>query len=241
LRQEVVDDLRHCCKAIKRLHINATEPVEEWEPGIAFENLQNQDPNTAPRSLYWWLIGRDVSAFTGLEELTVTYVQKEQKAWTQQVAKVLGNSPNLRKLGLRITPRLSTAMMARLGNITDWIRCFSSLCNMYAEAGAPPLKLRSLKCSTAMYPMELGPLEKLTDLAYLEEVHIDNASFYGPMTQLITHGRRGQIIYDAFLSPRCPRLRGFSATMVGKDVVDALRSPRAASLTRRLAVSFGGQ
>ncbi|KAK4033148.1 hypothetical protein C8A01DRAFT_40403 [Parachaetomium inaequale] len=246
LGQEAVNTLRHSCKTIKRLHINSTGPMEQWEPGTAFDiasegqDVHNQNPNVPPHRLNSFP-GRDVSAFTGLEELTVTYVHREREGWTQQVAKVLGNSPNLRKLGLHITPRTSTATTARFGSIIDWMRCFNNLCKMYAEAGAPPLKLRSLKCGTAMYPTELGPLEKLTDLAYLEEVHLDNASFYGPIAHLIGYGRPGKIIFDAFLSPRCPRLRRFSATRLGRDVFDALRSPQAASLTQRLAVSFGTQ
>lgn len=48
------------------------------------------------------------------------------------------------------------------------------LCDDYAEAGGMPLKLRSLRCGHAIYPMSHGSLAKLASLECLEEVAICN-------------------------------------------------------------------
>ena len=114
-----------------------------------------------------------MAVFSGLEELTLENLYEELPWWRAQIFQVLKNSPGLQELKLS----LSTKTLARYHHNEErekYDTFFDKLCGEYGDAVAAPLRLRSLHLGTAVYPFDTGCLVALTDLKFLEEVHVEN-------------------------------------------------------------------
>lgn len=182
---------------------------------------------------------QDVSVFTNLEALTITEIYGDLTHWKIQLAQVLVSSPHLTRLSLG----LSRHTVER--NCCDsrpelHMNFFNELCDEFSASGASPLQLRSLRCGSAIFPTSLESLEKLTDLAHLEEFYTDNQDIATHTVWLSIYDDSGisRMVLDSLLSPRCPLLRWFSACELRKDIFDALCSARASSITPGLGISF---
>ncbi|KAK1757006.1 hypothetical protein QBC47DRAFT_342008 [Echria macrotheca] len=208
----------------------------------AADEAQGREPDADVQEARRLYLPQDFSAFTRLHELTLTNMYGDLRRWKRLIVKILRNSPGLTKLSLSLSD-YAVERSYHDGRLDDYVEFFTSLCDEYAQPNTPPLKLRSLECGTAIYPDDLDALEKLTDLSYLEEVHIDNTGVYVHGDTIILYDEDGYsgLVFDAFLSPRCPKLRRFSASELRTDVFDALCGAQAAKLTRQIAVSFDRQ
>ena len=201
------------------------------------ELFQPEGWRLAERALY----GKpDLTVFSGLEELTLDYLYEELPWWRSQIVQVLKNSPGLRKLKMS----LSVQTIARHHYEEErekFESFFDDLCVEYGEAAAAPLRLRSLHLGTAVYPYEIGSLKSLTDLAFLEEVHVENGDVWddGIIIDMYTgdEEHRG-IAFHVFGPAYCPNLRRFNVAEYQRDVHDFLATTSDPSFTRRLAVSF---
>lgn len=210
------------------------EDEDEHEDENDVGTAENNTPN---RTGYQQ---QDLTILGDLDELVIENMFGDLPQWERQIAQLLVKSPRLRKLGLSVSPET--------GHITyeDWYPndledFFKRVCEQYAGMGAPPLRLRSINCGACIYPTMAGPLERLTDLAYVEEVHLRNEEiFHGGQTVVYMYDSdfECRINFDYFLSSKCPRLRRFSATWLEGDVLEALVG---APITRQLAVSFQSQ
>jgi hypothetical protein len=123
---------------------------------------------------------------------------------------------------------------------------FDQLCDEYGETGAAPLRLRSLLLGTAVYPHKLDSLTKLTDLRFLEEVHILNTGVSSEWSDretidLYANGDgHSSLAFDAFGPARCPNLRRFCIGRYEKDVHEFMATRIDPSSARKLALSSGG-
>lgn len=93
-----------------------------------------------------------------------------------------------------------------------------------------------------MYPYQLHSLESLTDLSYLEEVHIENEGVFHYLDITIIYdsdnGDSG-IAFHVFGPTRCPHLRRFTASDYQRDVHAVFAAIEDPALARQLAVSCG--
>jgi hypothetical protein len=181
----------------------------------------------------------DLTVFSGLEELTLDDLYEELPWWRSHIVQVLKNSPGLRKLKMS----LSTLTVARHHHEEErekFANFFDELCVEYGEAAAAPLRLRSLHLGTGVYPYAIGCLKSLTDLAFLEEVHVENGDVWddGIIIDMYTGGEDNKCIGFCVFGPAyCPNLRRFNVAEYQQDVHDFLATTSDPSFTRRLAVS----
>jgi hypothetical protein len=185
---------------------------------------------------------QDLTVLKDLQHLTLEYLYDDLSGWMSQLLQILKRSPGLQTLSLG----LATETIVRVGDEEQghlYFDFFGRLCEGYAEAGGSPLPLRTLRCGTALYPMDSGSLTKLTDLAYLEEIYIENQGIYDDKDYIALYedGSGGSgIVFDAFGPQNCPNLSRFSAAQYKRDIHDYLCTiPE--PFARRLAVSFETQ
>ncbi|KAK7953522.1 hypothetical protein PG988_014216 [Apiospora saccharicola] len=211
------------------------------------------------RSLYR---SQDLSGFSGLEELTVHNIHDDISRWTRRLARVLAQSPGLRKLSLSLAVD-AVARAAHRERHDDYWGFFEELAREYAETSPfsnhsrhhnrrhknhkpnAPLPLRKLHCGPGVFPMDESRLRQLVNLSTLERVHIENVDVARDVAYLEIYDGvedRSGIAFGAFLNPTtCPRLRCFSAAALMPDVWEALCAVNDGGFARRLAVSFRRQ
>ncbi|KAH6839570.1 hypothetical protein B0I37DRAFT_408969 [Chaetomium sp. MPI-CAGE-AT-0009] len=227
----VLSTLHTSSPAIKAIHIDFPDDMGQ-RLGYS-DSPPSPDVLLEQRRLYG---EPDLTVFSCLEELTLNNLYEELPWWRAQLALVLRNSPRLRKLRLSIANQTLEHYNAR-GEREKFDGFFDQLCDDYGETGASPLRLRSLHLGNAVYPYKIASLQRLTDLNFLEEVHVENVGVWhgGVIISLYENdGRR--IIFDAFGPAHSPNLRRFSVAAYQSDVHHFLATldPHSA---RKLAVS----
>lgn len=180
----------------------------------------------------------DLTVFRGLEELTLDNLCEELPWWRETIVEVLKNSPELKKLGLSLsTSAIGTA--ARYGERETFDNFFSDLCVDFWAAGAPPLRLRSLKCGIAIIPDDAESLQSLTDLSCLEEVHIENTGVYYFMDVISMYDsdEESGIAFEALGPAQCPNLRRLTVHQYRGDVHELFAASDDPAWTRQVALS----
>lgn len=236
----MVRRLHECCPAIKALHIC-------FPPNLGEALGYTEEATPDPRSLQERAVYGEpnLTVFSGLEELSLDELYEELPWWRAQIVQVLQNSPGLRRLKLS----LSTKTLGRYYHEEEqdkFERFFDSLCDDYGETGAAPLRLRALHLGTAVYTFDADSLAKLTDLAVLEEAHIENRGVWedGVIIDMYNDGddEGSGIAFDAFGPLRCPNLRRLNFADYQRDAHAFLAgtADEDPSYARRLAVSCQG-
>lgn len=246
---------------IRKLHIEYAEETTWCLLGLGVapgEEDKIDAESKGNRRLYR---SQDLSGFSGLVELTVYNIHDDISRWTRRLARVLAQSPGLRKLSLSLAVD-AIARAAHRERYDDYWGFFEELAREYAEAPNPkthgnyshhkhhsasprPLQLRELHCGPGVFPMNESRLRQLVDLSALERVHIENVDVARDAAYLEVYDGvedRSGIAFATFLDPAaCPRLRRFSAAALMPDVWEALCAVDDRAFARRLAVSFRRQ
>ena len=231
LTTDTLKVLKVSCPRIKAIHIafpSGMETTARWDrlkaPGVPVYPGYRQIPEIYKRP--------DVAMFSRLEELTLEWLFHDLVWWKSQVVRLLTNSPGLRKLHLSISPWQP-----------DIFRDFlDSVCDEYGQAGALPLRLRSLKCGISVYPRNITLLNKLTNLAYLEEVYVANQiGRLGAYNAYAAFTEPSRVAYHAFGPAHSPNLRRFSTAAYRPEVQAFLCAINDTSFARQLAISCGEQ
>jgi hypothetical protein len=197
-------------------------------------------------------VNQDLPIFKHLETLVAECRDNDVKEWKSQVVRVLRNAPNLHTLSLSVS---KAVFVDRSHDESDdasdddesaWAdgtfkHVFDDICKQYEDTGAAPLRLTSLRCGTAACPFDKAALMKLTDLSYLEQVHIQNEDVYMHGIPYLTvyadvDDEISGIPFEAFDPIHCPNLRRFSAYERCWDVSLFLKANL--DFTRKLGVSF---
>jgi hypothetical protein len=98
----------------------------------------------------------------------------------------------------------------------------------------------SLHLGTAVYPYKAHSPKKLTDLRFLEEVHIENCGVWheGVMVvDMYNDEEDSGIAFDAFGPAHCPNLRRLGLADYQRDVHEFIATIDDTSFTRKLAIS----
>lgn len=205
---------------------------------IANEANEAEDSDQEAREI---VRDQNFSAFTDLEELAIYNIYDDPYRWRRHLVKILKNSPRLCKLGLSISAETIARFHLR-GHHEAYTDFFDHFCNEYGRSAASPLQLQSLKCGTGIWPKSAASLRKLTDLFYLQEVHIENESVQGDggiyLYLYDDDEEESGIVFDTLLSYACPNLRRFTANQLQGDVYKALCSNTDVAWTSQLALSF---
>lgn len=185
----------------------------------------------------------DVTMFQRLEELSLENLYHDLDWWKANVVRVLKNSPGLKKLHLSLSKDSFRQWVSQ--SLSEAYRdFFDSVCNQYGATSALPLRLESLICGSLVYPRNITSLKRLTELPYLEEVHITNRIEPGFGDE--AHSAEAEpegIVYYAFGPDHSPNLRRFTADICREDVWQFLSTTVRdnPSFARRLAISFQWQ
>ena len=229
--------LRATCKKIKAIHIKFPENMDERVLGYKFD--QEYDPPEPSQLEAREIYGRpDLTVFTRLEELTLDDLYGDLSLWKMQLIQMLQNSPGLQKLQLSLSVHRIALHESEEREKFDGF--FDGLCDDYGETGAAPLHLQSLKLGTALYPYELGSIEKLTDLSYLRSVSIRNENIHRELDIILVYDSPNEesgIAFHAFSPVRCPNLRRFTAANYEGDVHKEFAAIEDPSFARQLAIS----
>jgi hypothetical protein len=222
--------LHGSCPGIRAIHI--TFP-RDW-------HLHSPDWRLPEHATYATYGKPDVTVFSNLDELTQNELYDDLQWWKSQIAQALKKSPKLGKLQLSISRRTLYRYHADgERGVYDYV--FDQLCDKYRETGTAPLRLRSLQLGTAVCPFRLRSLKNLTDLSFLEEVHVTNRAIWNGSLSIIdvafmAYVDRG-IAYEAFGPAHCPRLRSFRVTNYAGDVHRFLATAGDAACVRNLAIA----
>lgn len=166
----------------------------------------------------------DLTVFSCLEELTLNNLHEELPWWRDQLAQVLRNSPHLQMLELS----LANQTLEHYNNRNErekFENFFDQLCDDYGKTGAAPLRLQSLHLGNAVYPYSFDSLQRLSDLRFLEQVHIENVGvWHGGVIINMYNNDDSHLIFDAFGPAHCPSLRRFSVSGYQRDVHKHLAS-----------------
>jgi len=115
----------------------------------------------------------DFMTLKNIEHLALHNLYGDLANWMSQLLHILKTSPKLRVLSLS----LGYETVIRLASV-DQHELFSEyldqICDGHAKGENSPLHLEALHLGTAIYPGDPDTLNKLTDLASLEEVSIRN-------------------------------------------------------------------
>ena len=180
----------------------------------------------------------DLTVFCGLEELTLDNLCEELPWWRDTIVELLKNSPELKKLGLSLSAAtIGTA--ARYDEGDTFNGFFFHLCNDFWAAGAPPLRLRSLKCGTGIIPDDAESLQWLTDLKYLEEVHIENTGVFHYIDAISMYDgdEESGIVFEALGPAQCPNLRRLTVYQYRGDVHELFAASDDPAWARQVALS----
>lgn len=123
--------------------------------------------------------------FTNLKRLSLFGMTGRLCHWLSWILDLLLNCPDLNHLGLSMTipdvivdpPTANPLFPApddRGLHHPACCHCLTSLCDAYGKVSVSRLKLRSIRLSDCMRLPNAEMLSRLTDLAYLEEVHVGN-------------------------------------------------------------------
>lgn len=181
----------------------------------------------------------DLTVFSGLEELTLLGLYNELPWWRSQIVQVLKRSPRLRMLALSLS--VKTVDRYVLNNENGMFRdFFDQLCDDYGETGAAPLRLRSLRFNMAMFPSKVDSVKRLTDLSFLEKVHIENVDIWVDGFYINVYNddsRDNRLLFDIFGPAHCPNLRRINTASLDCHFYNYLAGIADASFARKLAVS----
>ncbi|KAK3337621.1 hypothetical protein B0T19DRAFT_413191 [Cercophora scortea] len=260
LATATIRSLADHAETIKSIHIQYPPNMEQnvlrildpadrnnvaWSPEHAgVDDLRTSDDMIYENRLLYRL--QDLSQFRHLHHLTLENLYDDLGSWNLQITKLLANSPNLQTLALSISPsypcRPDYFIQERA---IDYIGFFNRLCENYANTASPPLRLSRLSFSLGISPESVTDLLQLTDLAYLNNVHIHNdGPLLTPLGSLRPEnddrGHSSIIPFEAFGPDHCPNLRQFSAKYYIYKIGSFLKKAAALdrSFTRHLAVFF---
>lgn len=236
--------LRRCCRRIKSIHVEFPENMEEVVLGLSIANdeLEDDEPDEdvlEARVLYRAPSFRD---FPELESLHVYNMFDDLRRFREDLVQVLREAPKIRSLGLSLAIE-SVARCYNAGQAAQYNDWFDRLCGEYTGSGAPRLQLESLICGTAIYPKNADVLANFTDLACLEQVHVENrdVSREGKYISVYGSNEHSDIAFTSILSNQSRKLRRFSAFQFRDDVMEALGGIDDPHVTRQLALSFENQ
>ena len=223
--------LRRSCGRVKGIHIDYFKITNIFPSEIVLSTLR-----------FW---RHDLSSFRDLRCLTLSEIGDELLAWRAQIVQILVASPALTALDLSIS---SMAIYRNHDRDIYDPRFFDRLCDDYAEAGGMPLKLRSLRCGHAIYPMSHGSLAKLVSLECLEEIAICNRNVawgawkaYSPLYPSNATDSRSLIAFGAFEPKHCPNLRRLAIHKFRLDAFELLCTiAEDKDFSKRLALCVGG-
>ncbi|KXX73705.1 hypothetical protein MMYC01_203743 [Madurella mycetomatis] len=219
--------LRRSCPLLSWDDFHSTDPAssdrEETETVETAEELEHREKRRQlANSPYRRL---DLSVFRDLAVLELENVCDDLGWWRSNLVKVCYNATGLQRLHLSIS---KDAIYRH-----DWHRTrqayvgfMDRLCDEVGATGASPLRLRSLTLGFGTCPSSSTSARKLTDLTFLEEVHIDNTRV--PWS--------GEVAYDTFGPAHCPNLRRFIVHCYEDDVHEFLATAGSGNWTRRIAL-----
>ncbi|KAI1110065.1 hypothetical protein F5Y14DRAFT_444232 [Nemania sp. NC0429] len=221
-----LDTLRRCCRRIKSIHVEFPGNMEEMVLGlsIADDELEDDEPDEDIESLHVYNIFDDLRRFR------------------EDLVNVLREAPNLRSLGLSLATE-TVARCYNAGQAGQYEGWFDRFCGEYTGSGAPRLRLESLICGTAIYHMNSGALANVTDIASLEQVHVENrdVSREGKYISIYDSNEHSGIAFKSVLSKESRKLRRFSAFQFREDIMEARGGIDDPNITRQLALSFANQ
>ncbi|KAK3984740.1 hypothetical protein QBC44DRAFT_387307 [Cladorrhinum sp. PSN332] len=222
LETETIEVLRASCPRVKDLRLNrcplTEDHITDWlldeEPGwfSVFENAMK------PYRLH-------LSAFHNLTYLALHDIYDDLYHDRRQISRVLCQSPKLRGLELSLSRRDVIGRMISQSE-GQCFGFFDQLCLDYAGGGGQPLQLKTLKLGHSIYALDESSLQRLTELTYLEEVHIHTT---------------GILFNDLewFHPANCPNLRLLSAARYWGGMLGLLcKFAKHKSHSRKLALSF---
>ena len=148
----------------------------------------------------------ELALFANLTSLKILNITGDlHRAGTNLVHILLG-LPGLRTLALSINvDTAETLCQESLGDAENCRSFFLRFCGSYAEAGGRPLQLEKLECGHSIILLDPGTyLAQLTDLSYLQEVHVSNERVFVIPNRGLSYG---PIAWSLFTPLLCPRLR----------------------------------
>ncbi|KAK3296500.1 uncharacterized protein B0H64DRAFT_374578 [Chaetomium fimeti] len=231
LAADVLSTLHKSSPAIKVIHIDFPDDMGQR---LGYSDFPpSPEVQLEQRRLYE---KPDLTVFSCLEELTLNNLYEELPWWRAQLALVFRNSPRLQMLTLSLANQTLEHYNTK-GERDKFEGFFDQLCDDYGETEASPLRLRKLHLGNAVYPYRLASLRKLTDLRFLEDVHVENVGvWHGGVIISMYDNDGSRIIFDAFGPANSPNLRRFSVAGYQSDVHHFLATLDPPS-ARRLAVS----
>ena len=180
----------------------------------------------------------DLQAFKVLEELTLDFIYYDLPELRSQIVQVLARSPGLRTLSLSLTGSLNSQDVDYHDRnvIHDW---FELLCKEYEATGAAPLRLQTLRLGAAVFPPRAKEtLEKLTELAGLEELYFGNriiADMGNIPIGFLYSDEENSRVFTPFNLADCPTLRRLIVYNYCGEAHDLISSAQPAQ-ARQLAV-----
>ncbi|KAK3991430.1 hypothetical protein QBC44DRAFT_367881 [Cladorrhinum sp. PSN332] len=237
---ETMGLLQRTCHRLKGVHIHHRGAL--W-----YEELMYANSRSVPAKLEYCTPFQ----FRNLQYLTLDSMDHQIDGWMRAIVRILSVSPQLRGLALSIA---ASALVWCLdnGKQEQCTRFLDKLCDSYAEAGGQPLKLKTLLCGQAVIPRSHESLVKLSDLEYLQELHIENkdveSKVYGDIVfPVYGHTRSSfpanqsfsDITFKSFIPGNCPRLRRLTVWHYTDDFHELMCAWAAnEALSRNLSVSW---
>jgi len=234
-----IQTLRERCPKLRSIFIEYPEADENFEL-LRLHESPTQEEITA-NELHQQ---QDFPEFTNLRDLSLRNLYGDILTWTEQIVKVMRNSPQLRILGLGLSRAIIIRMVHNWPQ--EWNKAmhwhfFTQICDGFAGTGALPLSLKSLRCGRGFWPSYGDSVGKLTDYVSLEEVSIHNCGFsdWAPDYLALYDNDIHEcgIDFATFGIQNCPNMRRFSAHIYMKDVEDVLLN-MTKDFSRQVAVSF---
>lgn len=102
------------------------------------------------------------------------------------------------------------------GRQGEWWLFFDKLCDEYEENGGAPLKLKSLDLGSLVFPTREESLAKLTDLAHLTSLRVDNSDH-----TMLTNFPPAK--FEAINAVNCPQLVHLALAKDSPDGADIVR------------------
>ena len=217
----------------------------------------------APRQMFR---KRDLVLFSNLTELFFFGIGDDRSTdlsdWISCLVCVLDASPSLKKLGLSldIQTMYRFRSVGRAFVYGDFLR---DLCEEYEDEADEALQLDTLLLGPGVSlwsatlanqdggwledpqwrPAPATYLEKLTDLSYLEDFHLENDTIQHDQSTLIVFDEaqpsgRSRLAWTTFSPQRTPRLRRISAATYTRDIHKWLSTDVPSSFIRQLNLSF---
>ncbi|RDL41179.1 uncharacterized protein BP5553_01158 [Venustampulla echinocandica] len=212
--------LYHQCPRLQSLKVHYPYDIEGML-GIAVESSwDHRDGLWELRPLF---ATQDLSLFTDLIELEIHEIHGDLTDMRRGIVDILLKSPNMGSLSLS----LNADTLFRIEQdgteeqMDEYIRFFNCLTDEYVARGGGQLKLRKLALELSFTPLQdeqqepTNYLDRLTDLALLEEAYIGNGGL--EMALSIEQGDT-HIGWGNFTPSTCPKLSTFGFYQVTDEV-----------------------